>query len=74
MKTQNQNIKFVVLIKACRTKFQVYVYSNEPDLLIRTSGIELENSQKASNIMGVFTFFKHKSPNKHSFSECNKLL
>lgn len=52
---QNERVKFVVLIKACRNKFQTYIYFNQIDL-IRTSPVELDNSLNAPNIIGVFAF------------------
>ena len=54
LKQQNKNIKFVVLIKACKTKFQLYVYFTEIDLLIRTTTITLVDTNQRANIMGIF--------------------
>lgn len=58
VRKQNKDVKFAVLIKACKTVFQLYVYFNKIDLLIRTSPITLvDTTKKAPNIMGMFAFF-----------------
>ena len=51
LKQQNKNIK------ACKTKFQLYVYFTEIDLLIRTTTITLVDTNQRANIMGIFAFF-----------------
>lgn len=56
-RVQNPSIKFVILIKGCKTKFQLYVYFPKIDLLIRTTAITLTDTNEKPNIMGMFAFF-----------------
>ena len=59
MKILNSQIKVVVLLKACRDCFQVYVYFTAMDLLIRTAEVPFRDphTQSADSMMSFFVFY-----------------
>ena len=57
LKQLNANIKFVILIKACKSKFQLYIYFTQNDVLLRTTEIHLTDQHQQANVMGMFAFF-----------------
>ena len=50
----NPTIEFVVLIKACKSTFQIYIYFTRTDLLVRTTQIALTDANHKAKIMLYF--------------------
>ena len=54
---EDPDVKAVVMLKACVTKFKMFVYFPKQDLLIMTCDVTLEESNNRESMMGCLILF-----------------
>ena len=54
---EDPDVKAVVMLKACVTKFKMFVYFPKQDLLITTCNVTLEESNNRESMMGCLILF-----------------